>query len=382
MDVKTSSIRQGHTSSPSAAQAAKDLWDAIGHKDMAYGVFFASHEYDFHELSAEIKKIFGDLPLVGCSASGEVGHDGYLNHSISGFSFGSDFAVATSVISDLANFKLSDGENAAARLITEMTAKVGEPNGSNSFGMLLIDGLSRQEEAVVSAIHRNLGDISLFGGSASDDVKFDQAYMYHRGDVIQDGAIFTLVHTKRPFTVFKTQHFDRTQTKMVVTAADPATRTVREINGEPATREYARTVGLDYDELSPTIFATYPVAVRVGGVDYIRSIMTANPDDSITFVCAIDEGIVLSVAKANSLVDDLTETLSDIRTQVGEPEIIIGCDCLFRRIECDETDIRDEVGRIMAENKVVAFATYGEQFNAMHVNQTFTGVAIGFPKDG
>jgi hypothetical protein len=35
------------------------------------------------------------------------------------------------------------------------------------------------------------------------------------------------------------------------------------------------------------------------------------------------------------------------------------------------------VGRIFAENKVIGFATYGEQYNAMHVNQTFTGVAIG-----
>jgi len=26
---------------------------------------------------------------------------------------------------------------------------------------------------------------------------------------------------------------------------------------------------------------------------------------------------------------------------------------------------------------VIGFATYGEQFNSMHVNQTFTGIAIG-----
>ena len=36
----------------------------------------------------------------------------------------------------------------------------------------------------------------------------------------------------------------------------------------------------------------------------------------------------------------------------------------------------------MAKNNVIGFATYGEQFNAMHVNQTFTGVAIGAMSDG
>ena len=37
------------------------------------------------------------------------------------------------------------------------------------------------------------------------------------------------------------------------------------------------------------------------------------------------------------------------------------------------------MSEIFAENNVVGFSTYGEQFEAMHVNQTFTGVAIGSP---
>jgi hypothetical protein len=31
---------------------------------------------------------------------------------------------------------------------------------------------------------------------------------------------------------------------------------------------------------------------------------------------------------------------------------------------------------------VAGFHTYGEQFNAMHLNQTFTGVAIGHRTNG
>ena len=36
-----------------------------------------------------------------------------------------------------------------------------------------------------------------------------------------------------------------------------------------------------------------------------------------------------------------------------------------------------EVGRFLARHRVVGFCTYGEQYNAMHVNQTLVGVAIG-----
>ena len=32
---------------------------------------------------------------------------------------------------------------------------------------------------------------------------------------------------------------------------------------------------------------------------------------------------------------------------------------------------------MFAANNVIGFSTFGEQFQAMHVNQTFTGAAIG-----
>jgi hypothetical protein len=51
----------------------------------------------------------------------------------------------------------------------------------------------------------------------------------------------------------------------------------------------------------------------------------------------------------------------------------------LRGLELDQRDIRDQVGAVMAANQVCGFGTYGEQYNAMHVNQTFTGVALAEP---
>jgi hypothetical protein len=34
------------------------------------------------------------------------------------------------------------------------------------------------------------------------------------------------------------------------------------------------------------------------------------------------------------------------------------------------------MSRLLADHDVIGFNTYGEQFNSVHVNQTFTGVAI------
>ena len=48
-------------------------------------------------------------------------------------------------------------------------------------------------------------------------------------------------------------------------------------------------------------------------------------------------------------------------------------------LELDQRALREPMGKIMADNRVVGFGTYGEQYNAMHINQTFTAVAIAEP---
>ncbi len=273
---------------------------------------------------------------------------------------------------------MNQGE-AATQSLTHQLEALGKTISSDStFGFLLIDGLSAQEEVVVHALHRNLNNIQLFGGSAADGDHFQKTYIFHEGAFRTNSAIFSLIHTTHPFTIFKTEHFDRDDEDIVVTEADVARRVVTEINGIPAANEYARVMGVDgTNKLTATMFATHPVVVSIGGENFVRSIMKVNEDESISFACAIDEGIVLSVAKANDLIENLKSAMDNIHHKIGEPQLILGCDCLFRMLEMEQKSIKEEVGQILAQNNVFAFSTYGEQYNGMHVNQTFTGVAIG-----
>jgi hypothetical protein len=230
---------------------------------------------------------------------------------------------------------------------------------------------------VIAGLYRALDDLPLFGGSAGDGVRFERTHLYHDGEFRTDCAILSVVHTAHPFVVFKTEHFVDSDKKMVITKADPARRIVTEINGEPAAPEYARMVGLEVEELTPMVFATYPVVVRIGGSLYVRSIQKVNPDGSLTFFCAIDEGIVLTVAQGVDILENLKGTLDRITEEVGAPQLILGCDCILRKLELDQRGLRSEVGRLLAAHNTVGFGTYGEQYHGMHVNQTLTGVAIG-----
>ena len=179
-----------------------------------------------------------------------------------------------------------------------------------------------------------------------------------------------------PFSVFKAQHFVETDNKFVITDADPDKRIVKEINGEPAAWEYAKLIGLDVKELTPTIFSKFPVMLKIGGEYYVRSVLKANEDGTLTFACAIDSGLVLTVAKGIDLVENLDATFGDVRQKVN-PQLIIACDCAWRKLEIIEKGNKNQVDGLYKENNVIGFSTYGEQYNSIHVNQTFTGVAIG-----
>ncbi len=374
----TDQILRGFSVEPDPERAARELFESIGQPDASLCIFFCSTEYDIGEIGRALVREFGDTPVIGCTSSGEITPMGYSHGSLTGFSFpANDFTCASARIDDLSAFTIESGHRLTKDLIAELDDKQPKFRADDTFAFIMIDGMCRCEESVVSSIFSALGDIPLFGGSAGDNLNFDRTFVFHDGEFHTDSAVITLVRTANPFKVFKTQHFLSTGKKMVVTGADPASRTVSEINAEPAAKEYARLVGLGEERLSPMIFATYPVVVKVGGTEHVRAIQKVNEDGSLSFFCAIDEGIVLTVARGVDIMTNLEEVLGKVKQEIGQPQLILGCDCVLRSLELEQKQIKPEVGDLMSRFNAIGFNTYGEQFQAMHVNQTFTGVAIG-----
>ena len=234
-----------------------------------------------------------------------------------------------------------------------------------------------REEPVVRTLQNVLGRISLVGGSAGDDLKFVRTWVFHDEAFHTDSAVLILATTSLPFKVFKTQHFVSDAERLVVTEADPARRTVAEINGLPAAEEYARLVCLNQEKLSAVHFATSPVVIKIDGADYVRSIQKANDDGSLTFFCAIDEGLVLRVAHGENLLENLNKAFAAVRAEIGPPQLALTCDCILRNLEITKNGLKEAVGEVFRRNNAVGFSTYGEQYGGVHVNQTLTGIAFG-----
>lgn len=377
MDIHQS-IRSAQSCAEDPREAVEELYAGVAQPDMTLVIFFCSSEYDREVLAAEMGRLFAGVQVVGCTTAGEIGPTGCRDHSIAGVSFSADACTAvTGRIDRLRQFEIADGQALAQDLLHRLEGKAPRTDRQKSFAFLLVDGLSMREELLAHALQVVLEEIPLVGGSAGDGLSFGSAYVYSDGRFTSDSAVLVLATTTLPFKTFKTQHFVPTDERLVVTEADPSQRIVREINGVPAAEEYARVLGVPASDLDPHNFAKMPVVVLIDGANYVRSIWKVNPDGSLTLACAIEAGVVLRVAHGVDLVANLEKALSQVRAEIGPPQLVLVCDCLYRKLEIVQSGLEDRVSDIFRRNNAVGFNTYGEQFCGVHINQTLTGIALG-----
>lgn len=377
-DYSREPVQRAMTDSHEVARAARALADQLAAPGLGFVLFFCSAEYDLPALADALRDQFPGVELAGCTTAGEITPRGYSRGSISALGFGRrHFAIETALIGRLDGFGLTQAQDLVDELIVRGHRHPDLATDGELFALTLIDGLSSQEETVLVALDSALGSIPHFGGSAGDDIQLANTHIFYQGAFHTQAAVLILVRTTLAFEVFTTHHMRALEQKLVVTEADPERRTVRELNAEPAATAYADMIGIRPDQLNPDVYALNPLAVRIGDDFYVRSIQSVNADLSLTFYCAVGNGIVLTAMEPQPILPDLERRFRDIEARIGPPLVTIGCDCFLRRLESEHLGDLDGASRFLMRHRVMGFNTYGEHFGGVHINQTFTGVVIG-----
>ncbi|MBP7000886.1 FIST N-terminal domain-containing protein [Amaricoccus sp.] len=373
-------VLTAHAPVADAAGALADLAARGAEGGLALVAIFVAPEADLPRLAGEAAAAFPGVPVIGCTTAGEISPNGYASGEVVAIGFAAThFAARVELIGDLRGFDAGRVGDRALAMRGELAAE--RPDWTWEIAWLLNDGLAQREDLLVAALRYSLGTVPLFGGSAGDGLDFRRTAVLAGGAAHENAAVLAVLRSRCPARVFKFDHFRPTRATMRVTRADAARRIVHEIDGRPAAAEYARRIGREIGELTPHVFAAHPVLVTAPGGHGVRAIQKVEPDGALSFYAAIEVGLTLTLAEPTDICAHLARSLDRLAHPV-RPAAIIGCDCILRRLEVEQKGARAEMSRVLSERGVVGFNTYGEQFNSVHVNQTFTGVAIYPPEDG
>lgn len=372
------SARRAHSAERDPARAIGALGEELAARDASAILLFCSGGYDLERLGQSIAQTFR-APVLACTSAGQIGPGGFERGGITGLSLqGSDLEVRLHLLSPLSLCKAQ-----AIALAREHAVRLARRPGARSFGLLVVDGLSLWEEHVATALYESLGNVPVVGGSAAPGPGQPEPAVYHAGRFIKGSGMLALCETESvPFESFAAQHFVPSQNKLVITLADPERRMVYEINGEPAARSYAAALGLEPRQLGGREFACHPLLLDLGDQQLPRAIRSHNPDGSFTMACAIDEGLVVSVATSRDPVAVLERALSDVEAHVPDPTALIVFDCALRRLELEARGLDQRVGELLARRRAVGFSGYGQQLGPLHANHTLTGLALGSARPG
>ena len=372
------SVAKAEVALTNPIDAVADFKKQLGDVELSAVLFFCSPEFDSNALNSAMTTAF-DCPVMGCTTAGEIGNT-YKSNALVGVGLPANhFNVEIRFIRDLDQFNVQVCNQYKESIEASLKHSTRFKN-SRRLGFVLIDGLSVQEELTIASLFKGFEGMEIVGGSSGDYLAFQQTTVFGEGEWASNAAVFAVIETDLPFRIFKYQHFEPTETDLVITRADVASRTVYEIDGGIAAEEYAEILGLDIESLDSEVFSSHPLMLQIGDEWYVRSVQKTNPDGSLTFYCAIDEGIPLTIARGANFVNTLEEQFTHLKNELNEVVLTIGCDCILRRLEIEQKNVFTDVEKVLQPFNFIGFNSFGEQFNSIHVNQTLTGVAFGIPE--
>lgn len=323
------------------------------------------------QVSRELRAQLGEgCRVVGCSSAGEIGPQGYCTDSVVALALPAEsFRIGVCVLRDQAQVPVSEWMARLRRFHAEFRPDLRR----SCFGILLADALARQEDVLVATLDAAIPGVPVVGGSAAEGLRFLPTRQVVDGLDQPGAAVFLLVETDLAVAEVSFAHFLPTEQRAVVTAADPHNRIIWELNAEPAAEEYARMAGLPLAVLTQTEFARHPLLLRTGRRHHVRAIRAMTPDGGLQLLSGIEPGHILTLGRAV----DMTRGFADAMDALPRPPLmVLGFDCILRRLALERAGMAQQMSELLARYRVAGFNTYGEQHSAMHVNQTFVGLAI------
>lgn len=360
--------KRAYTSHSDLLEAVREIKLGLG-SDSVFDLvlFFASVEYNPMKISAEMKKAFPQAQVVGCTSAGGSFGGRILDKSIVAMGLNQD-TIKNFKVEVVDNIKDDIKINKSMQSFESYFGRKNLQDDAEKYvGIILSDGLSMAEEALMSRINQ-LTEVEFIGGSAADDWKMKNTYLYYEGEVFENAAILMIWEPTLGFKVLKTQSFVPIGKVAKASLVDESKRCLKKIDNVPSGIFYAEQIGCDKDEIEK-YFISHAIGIMVYNDAYAHDIKSVDKDYSLYLYSAIPAGSEIQVLQSSDIVESLGNFYVNKIQPLASISAIVNFSCGTRFRKIKREGVTEEVTQILKDLPMVGFGTYGEYYISF-LNQT------------
>ncbi len=248
-------VKVGRSTHRKSLKAAREALAPLSGQSEPYRLVFvySSIKHKHADILSEVRRQVGEVPILGCTTTGELSSDGFLSDGLVIAGLASDCTEAAVGYGD----QVFDRPDAAARQAVDQAQrdleKLGGPARKHYICILHTAGFTLDhagvEEDVLAAVRDELGDEWIvLGGSASDGARFLGSREFTGGTVHEQTVSLGLIATDLEVHHDMAHGFSPAERSFPITEAQD--NLIKRIDGRLAVDFYADLIGVKTKQLT------------------------------------------------------------------------------------------------------------------------------------
>lgn len=252
----STSVRAGTGASGAAdaalagRQAAETAVAALAGEAPVLVMAFTTPRYDLNALLGGTRSVTGDAHLIGGTGSGEMVAGKYLG-------FGAGVAVLA-LTAGRYRYGLASAAHIGGRLdatgqALARSSRTAAGPSEHAALLLVADSLCGDLQELFQGAYRVVGpQVPIAGGAAGDEQRFIRTFVFHDGNVLEEGAAALWIASDHPLHAMLGHGWAPIGVPLLVTRAEGTE--IIELNGRPAAIVYEEQLGLRPGQLTADAF--------------------------------------------------------------------------------------------------------------------------------
>ncbi len=295
-----------------AESAVEQAFNSMGHvESIKLCIAYINADYDLEVAVSAIRNKIGNIPLIGCSTTGEFTSENFGTGAIAISTIASDQMEVRIGSATHYNIDIPASVDKAISDFVATSETKGIRAGWRGRTLLLFtDGLAGEGEALIDEIISQTGmQYQLFGGAAADNAEFQQTFVICNDEVLSDSFVIAEILSEKPVSIAAEHGWAKIDGPYRVTKAEA--NVVYELNGRPAWDIY-REFALKNELTVPngqegSFLMQYILGIHESNEKTkLRVPLGLNADGSLLCAAEVFEGDIVSIMTSKDNADIMT----------------------------------------------------------------------------